>query len=161
MAGIQRRQLATLEQGGNVTLSTLRKVLAQLPNLESFSLDVVTATVRRDVPPPEMRKAVESALELLNKALNEMLAKVEVGKPLDEQDAEAIRQALEVGDRGFGYDESDFQRQRERDQAELEAYAAAYTGGAAEAFASIVEIAQRRKKRLRKRLAAAAAVAKR
>jgi len=41
LAKVQRRQLATLESGGNVTLSTLRKVLAQLPNLTSFSIDGV------------------------------------------------------------------------------------------------------------------------
>jgi transcriptional regulator with XRE-family HTH domain len=44
-AGIQRRQLSTLEKGGNVTLSTLRKVIAQLPNLESFTLDAVNVHV--------------------------------------------------------------------------------------------------------------------
>lgn len=37
-AGIQPKQLATLEQGRNVTLRTLRKVLAQLPNLKAFTL---------------------------------------------------------------------------------------------------------------------------
>ena len=41
MAGIQRRQLATLESGGNVTLATVRKVIAQLPNLQSFAVDAV------------------------------------------------------------------------------------------------------------------------
>lgn len=41
MAGIQRRQLATLESGGNVTLATIRKVIAQLPNLGSFAVDAV------------------------------------------------------------------------------------------------------------------------
>ncbi|HYI09157.1 MAG TPA: helix-turn-helix domain-containing protein [Thermoanaerobaculia bacterium] len=48
MAGIQRRQLATLEGGGNVTLSTLTKVLSQLPNLESFTIQGVTAKVQRN-----------------------------------------------------------------------------------------------------------------
>ncbi|HJQ37444.1 MAG TPA: helix-turn-helix domain-containing protein [Thermoanaerobaculia bacterium] len=49
LAKVQRRQLATLESGGNVTLSTLRKVLAQLPNLTSFELDGVQV----DVPHPD------------------------------------------------------------------------------------------------------------
>src|ERR1051325_1617188 len=45
LAKVQRRQLATLESGGNVTLSTLRKVLAQLPNLTSFTMDGVHVDV--------------------------------------------------------------------------------------------------------------------
>ena len=43
--GIQRRQLATLENGGNVTLATIRKVIAHLPNLESFTIDAVKVEV--------------------------------------------------------------------------------------------------------------------
>lgn len=45
LAKVQRRQLATLESGGNVTLSTLRKVLAQLPNLTTFQMDGVHVDV--------------------------------------------------------------------------------------------------------------------
>ena len=44
LAGIQRRQLATLEGGGNVTLATVKKVIAQLPNLQSFTLDSIRIT---------------------------------------------------------------------------------------------------------------------
>lgn len=49
LAKVQRRQLATLESGGNVTIATLRKVLAQLPNLTSFEMDGVHV----DVPHPD------------------------------------------------------------------------------------------------------------
>jgi transcriptional regulator with XRE-family HTH domain len=45
LAKVQRRQLATLESGGNVTLATLRKVLAQLPNLTTFQMDGVHVDV--------------------------------------------------------------------------------------------------------------------
>src|SRR5881392_2873545 len=69
LAGIQRKQLTTLETGGNITLATLRKVLAQLPNLETFSLDAVTATVLREVPPEEQVQAVKTALHLLGDAI--------------------------------------------------------------------------------------------
>ena len=61
--------IATLEAGGNITLSTLRKVLVHLPNLETFSLEAVTATVLRQVDPQEQRKAIESAISLLTTAL--------------------------------------------------------------------------------------------
>lgn len=60
-AGIQRRQLATLEKGGNVTLATLRKVIAHLPNLESFTLDTVNVNVN-SVP---MRLDQEKWLEAI------------------------------------------------------------------------------------------------
>lgn len=41
LCGIQRRQLSTLERGGNVTLNTLRKVLRTLPNLQEFAFEQV------------------------------------------------------------------------------------------------------------------------
>ena len=55
MAGIQRRQLATLEKGGNVTLATVRKVLAVLPNLEEFTMD----TVKVDVAAQPYKPAID------------------------------------------------------------------------------------------------------
>jgi transcriptional regulator with XRE-family HTH domain len=61
-AGIQRRQLATLEKGGNVTLATLRKVIAQLPNLESFTLDTVRVTVAQSPGDTERWKASMRAI---------------------------------------------------------------------------------------------------
>jgi transcriptional regulator with XRE-family HTH domain len=41
LCGVQRRQLSTLERGGNVTLNTLRKVIGFLPNLEEFTFEQV------------------------------------------------------------------------------------------------------------------------
>jgi len=41
LCGIQRRQLSSLERGGNVTLNTLRKVIGLLPNLEQFTFEQV------------------------------------------------------------------------------------------------------------------------
>jgi predicted transcriptional regulator len=41
LAGIQRRQISNLENDRNVTLSTVRKVLAQLPNIQPFTLSAV------------------------------------------------------------------------------------------------------------------------
>lgn len=41
LCGIQRRQLSILERGGNVTLSTLRKVIGFLPNLQEFTFEQV------------------------------------------------------------------------------------------------------------------------
>ena len=39
LVGIQRRQISSLERGGNVTLNTLKRVLAVLPNLREFTFE--------------------------------------------------------------------------------------------------------------------------
>lgn len=114
LAGIQRRQLATLEAGGNVTLATLRKILAQLPNLETFTLDTVTATVARDVPPAEAAQSVQSALRLMGTALNSLIDTLGKGLPPDEQAREQIKEMNEMINRARGYTPEDLARRREQ-----------------------------------------------
>jgi transcriptional regulator with XRE-family HTH domain len=54
LCGIQRRQLSTLERGGNVTLNTLRKVIGFLPNLQEFTFEQVRMKPTYiDLPPFE------------------------------------------------------------------------------------------------------------
>ena len=54
LCGIQRRQLSTLEAGGNVTLNTLRKVIGLLPNLQEFTFEQVRMKPSYiDLPPFE------------------------------------------------------------------------------------------------------------
>jgi transcriptional regulator with XRE-family HTH domain len=54
LCGVQRRQLSTLERGGNVTLSTLRKVIGFLPNLQDFTFEQVRMKPTYiDLPPFE------------------------------------------------------------------------------------------------------------
>lgn len=143
MAGIQRRQLATLEQGGNVTLATLRKVLAQLPNLETFSLDAVTATVRRHVPHEEQMKAVDSAMNLLGEALRDMIGRIAQGQPPSEESMEALRKATTTMGESVGYDAADVDRERERIRKRHEAA----SGASASAFHSLVTVVKRRRHR--------------
>jgi transcriptional regulator with XRE-family HTH domain len=154
LAGIQRKQLATLETGGNITLATLRKVLVHLPNLETFSLDAVSATVLRQVPPEEQVQAVKTALDLLGEAIRGFVTKVNDGQPPDESDVEAFRRVTDTFDKGRGYDDEDLKRKHEQEVAEIEREVAAYRGGAAAAFASIIELAQRKKSRARSKRAA-------
>ncbi|HYI07633.1 MAG TPA: helix-turn-helix domain-containing protein [Thermoanaerobaculia bacterium] len=93
LAGIQRRQLATLEAGGNVTLSTLRKVLAHLPNLQTFSFEAVRVNVEMEIPVDEKR--FQDALLGLSASLStfaEQLARR--GYPVAE-DLEAIEDIQE------------------------------------------------------------------
>jgi transcriptional regulator with XRE-family HTH domain len=81
LARVQRRQISTLERGGNVTLSTLRKVLRFLPNLREFTFDHLRMKPEyRDLPPfdwdlffVEMHN-LQAYLEELTKAVKAWIA---------------------------------------------------------------------------------------
>jgi transcriptional regulator with XRE-family HTH domain len=118
MAGIQRRQLATLEQGGNVTLATLRKVLVHLPNLETFTLEAVTATVRRDMSADERQKAVEASLSLVTSALQTLAVALREGRLPDPDMVNKLKQGNEILYQGMGYSHEDLERERAHIQAE-------------------------------------------
>jgi predicted transcriptional regulator len=105
LAGIQRRQLATLEAGGNVTLATLRKVLAQLPNLETFTLDAVTATVAE-----ETVKAIGTAMDLMLGAVKNLVHALAEGKVPEERQVSGMLEANKVLYEGLGYTAEDAQR---------------------------------------------------
>lgn len=143
LAGIQRRQLAKLESGGNVTLATLRKVLAQLPNLETFTMDAVTATVRHYVPPEEKQKAVDTAMDLLSTALRSLVAVLQDGVAPDESTMTGLRQANEILHRGLGYSPEDVERRRPKMLAEASAPETGLEEEAtAEALAALIDVAQ-------------------
>lgn len=89
-AGIQRRQLATLEKGGNVTLNTVRKVLAQLPNLESFTLDAVNVDVTLKPPPPFDPTKFGETVEILAQTLESMAKRFQQGQPATPEEIEAL-----------------------------------------------------------------------
>lgn len=82
LCGIQRRQLSTLERGGNVTLNTVRKVLAFLPNLREFTFEQIRMKPEyRDLPPFEWQLfyshmlSLQSSLDELGGAINAWLTK--------------------------------------------------------------------------------------
>ena len=81
LCGIQRRQLSSLERGGNVTLNTLRKVMGLLPNLEQFTFEQVRMKPTYiDYPPFEWTlfylrmSEFQQVLEGLNTTLKTWLA---------------------------------------------------------------------------------------
>ena len=78
-AGIQRRQLATLESGGNVTLATVRKVIAHLPNLETFTLDAVRVDVSALIPPPLTGELLSETMTALAAAIQDLATRVRRG----------------------------------------------------------------------------------
>lgn len=140
LAGIQRRQLATLEDGGNVTLVTLRKVLAQLPNLETFTFDAVPATVRREISDAERRRAADSAVELLVKAMVGIVRKADGGLFPDNDDVKAVQDASDAWSRALGVAApSDAERAAAQTPVPV-----APTGSTASAFAATAALARRR-----------------
>ncbi len=153
LAGVQRKQLATLEKGGNITLATLRKVLVHLPNLETFALDAVTATVRRDVPPREAVEKVQLGLKQAGQAMRGILDKLANGQMYDEADVAAFRQAVDNLGRGYGWTEEDIRRHHEQQDQEIDAEIAAgaahYRRGAEDAFRAMMEMNRKRMKRAR------------
>ena len=92
MAGIQRRQLATLESGGNVTLATVRKVLAQLSNLETFTLETVSVNVASEPPPPPDQKRFGETMELMARALGNLSKRIQEGQYPTPEDAAALHE---------------------------------------------------------------------
>ena len=85
-AGVQRRQLSTLENGGNVTLKTVRKVLGQLPNVQPFAFTVEGAEV-------EPRVATEREIAEFIKTQEALRATLEKFNAVA-----AAHQALVIGD---------------------------------------------------------------
>src|SRR5438105_3522601 len=61
LSGVPRARLRQLEDGGNVTLETLRKVVAQLPNLRSVSLGAVEIHTGA-IDPTTARQAITDLL---------------------------------------------------------------------------------------------------
>lgn len=91
-AKIQRRQLATLEKGGNVTLATVRKVLAQLPNLETFTLDAVNVNVTLKAPPPFDPAKFGETVELLAQTLETLGKRLQQGQPPTAEEIETLHE---------------------------------------------------------------------
>jgi transcriptional regulator with XRE-family HTH domain len=142
LAGIQRRQLATLESGGNITLATLRKVLAHLPNLETFTIDAVTATVRRNVSPPEQEEVVAEAIQVMQTALLGLAEALNAGRKPGEREMRVFEQANEVMYSGLGYTADDIRREYERIRKHHLTHPELATGPAADLVAAVETAAE-------------------
>lgn len=69
-AGITRKQLRFAEEGGNITVDTLRKIAAMLPNLKRMSLGEAELTTAS----PDLEEARRAALDLFDVAKRLMAA---------------------------------------------------------------------------------------
>jgi transcriptional regulator with XRE-family HTH domain len=59
-AGVPRERVRTLERGGNVTLSTFEKIVAQLPNLKELIIGGIRVTIS-GVDVEDVRAAIAEA----------------------------------------------------------------------------------------------------
>lgn len=142
LAGVQRKQLGILENGGNVTLSTLRKVLAHLPNLETFTLEAVTATVRRYIPPEETQKALASAMALMGTALQNLVTALGEGRLPDDSAMSGLHKANEVLYAGIGYSPEDLERKLREAETGMPEQVPITEENAAAALAVLMDAAQ-------------------
>ena len=62
LAGVPRERLRQLETGGNITLETFQKIIAQLPRLKTLSLGSIELQTR-GASVPQIRDALAAWLE--------------------------------------------------------------------------------------------------
>jgi transcriptional regulator with XRE-family HTH domain len=125
--GLQRRQISTLERGGNVTLNTLKRVLNYLPNLQEFTFEQIRMKPEyRDVPPfewdlfyVEMHRFL-ACVEDLTEAVNKW---VDLPRPGTDESTEPpeelAREMMEILQRGPG-GAGEEQKAEEAEEAEEE-----------------------------------------
>jgi|SRR6185436_285319 len=96
LAGIQRRQLSTLENGGNVTLNTLRRVLAVLPNLQEFTFERIRMKPEYVDMPALDTAGLENAAQEIGEFVRKMQAFLKSWDPEAEarQARKAAREAM-------------------------------------------------------------------
>lgn len=80
LADVPRSQLRKFEEGGNITLSTLRKIVAQLPELRSLSLGAVEIATG-GIDPVAVRQAATELVEASRRLLAAVGASVDVPVP--------------------------------------------------------------------------------
>lgn len=91
VAGVPRERLRQLETGGNVTLETLQKVLAQLPNLKTITLGA-TELQTRGATGAEVRDVLAEWLEVGRR----LLTMLENAPPAPEAEDMRIRPGGEL-----------------------------------------------------------------
>ena len=79
LAGLQRNSVCALENGGNVTIETVRRVLRHLPNLQTFILETAIVEVRAIRSEPWNQGAVAAAT-FIEKACRHVIDRVGGGE---------------------------------------------------------------------------------
>jgi transcriptional regulator with XRE-family HTH domain len=79
MAGVPRERVRTLERGGNVTLQTFEKIVAQLPNLKELIIGGVRVTIS-GIDVEDIRAAIAEA-DLASRRLLSLLDTIRAQAP--------------------------------------------------------------------------------
>lgn len=111
LAGIERKQLSVLENGGNVTLSTVRKVIAHLPNMQSFTIGEAMGSVVPILSPEaktEMDLAAEKAVGTL---LRNLLGTLGPGRWPTAEDVKVIDDGTRAFYRSVGFTDEEYDKE--------------------------------------------------
>ena len=111
LAGIERKQLSILETGGNVTLATVRKIVAHLPNMEPFTLGEAVGTIAPAMTPEAQAEMARAALKTLGTALQQVFGALAENRLPDENDAEVLSEANRKFYRTFGFTDQEYDRE--------------------------------------------------
>lgn len=89
LAGIERKQLSILENGGNVTLATIRKIVEHLPNMEPFTLGTAAGKAFPTLP----QEAQMEAMKMMGTTLQTIFEPFLQGRIPNEEDTKALEAA--------------------------------------------------------------------
>jgi transcriptional regulator with XRE-family HTH domain len=115
LAGIERKQLSILENGGNVTLATIRKIVEHLPNMESFTLGSAAGHVLVNQSPEAQRET----LRMMGRALQTVFSPFLRGRLPNEEDGKELQDVTREVYRSMGFTDEDFQRELAASEARL------------------------------------------
>lgn len=94
LAGVPRERVRTLEKGGNVTLQTFEKIVAQLPNLKELTIGGVRVAVSGvDV---ETVRAAVAASDAANRRVLALLDTIAAHAPLPPAGATRVEPSTRV-----------------------------------------------------------------
>lgn len=138
LAGIERKQLSVLENGGNVTLATVRKVLDHLPNIEPFTLGGSGPAVTRIPTPEEQAQAMEAAMRTLGSMLKTMGAMFHGRLPTAEE-ANEVEATTRMLNQVFGLTPQSHERELQTKAADQPPQHLLTPQNAAEAIAALTQ----------------------
>ncbi len=112
LAGIERKQLSILENGGSVTLRTIRKVLAHLPNIQTFTIGEASGTVALALSPESQAEIARAAAKALGTVLQKVFMPLTRGRLPTAEDGGLIDEANRELYRSMGYSDEEYEQLR-------------------------------------------------
>jgi len=113
LAGIERKQLSILESGGNVTLATVRKVVAHLPNMQPFTLGEAIGTIAPAMAPQAQAEMAQAAMKMMGTILQQLAGALAEGRLPNDQDGKVLDDTNRAFYRSLGFTDQEYDRERE------------------------------------------------